>query len=138
MLLWNIIPSQPIAIRDRDEDAVRAFAENVTLFFKKYFELNHIDQFTISKLEISERSQNESLRVGGAVTRKDLGEIVRRAVYDEIYVIARGDGCRFFSFGYDYDAWICVKYSDEEPIETPGLSISDISESLIRTDWYDN
>ncbi|WP_137864231.1 MULTISPECIES: hypothetical protein [unclassified Sphingomonas] len=76
--------------------------------------------------------------IGSRVAAKDIFSIVDMAIRDNISAILRGSGCRFFSFGYDYDAWLCHKHSDTISYESSYIVVSDISDDLIRTDWYDN
>lgn len=101
--------------------------------------LNDIVSWRVTKLETFERSKKfEDLTIGCTIGRDMIESVIDRAIRNEIYIIAREDGCRFFSFGYDFDAWICSKFADVLPDDATGIRVSDISEDLIKTDWYDN
>jgi len=137
--LWNIVPSKPLSMREDTADDLIEYIESVSRHFTGYMALNDIEAFRVSKIETFEQSPKyQKLTVGASIDKYSIGGVLDRAIRNEIYVVAREDGCRFFSFGYDFDAWICVKESDVLPEPDICMRVSDISEDLIKTDWYDN
>lgn len=139
MRLWNIAPLAKERDLKSDASLLDRYIDSVIEFFETFYTNNDVEAFFISKVNaISDIDMRESYNIGKVVSFRDIRCIVRLSIHDKISVICRGDGCRSFSFGYDYDAWICTKHSDLVSQDVDGLCISDISRDLIETDWYDN
>lgn len=136
MRLWNIVPhiEEERCKHSVADDVIEA----IVSFFDRFYVDNHPVKFKVDKIIfISPGLNNRLSKIGKIIEREDLPEIVSLAIHDEMRIIARGEGCRFFSFGYDLDSWICTKHEDIVQKDIPGLIISDISGDLINTDWYD-
>lgn len=138
MRLLNLIPKQPATLEE-GSDELNAYVEAVSRFFCQCVSQNTIDDFFVSfSIDLDNSDSECKYPIGMKVSIDDIPSIVEDCIINEFGVRVRSYSCRFFSFGYDYDAWICLKESDKFDARNDFIEISDISEDLIKTDWYDH
>jgi hypothetical protein len=138
MKLWNIIPAISIPTRNPPREVVEDYVKYVATFLNQCILINEIDDFFINRLGDEALKSGLEFTVGKKVGISNVQSIARAAILSGCGISVRSRSCRFFSFGMDYDAWICMKHVDVLPSVPKELKVSDISEYLIITDWYDD
>lgn len=137
MRLLNILPIQNINNGDRAR--LITHAKLVRDFLEVVFRDNQISDLFVSHIQpsIDERESNK-IKVGMRIRKEEIWSVVEAGLVHEREVRLRSFSCRYLSFGWDNDTWMCVKHSDKVPAACDGILIQDISEQLVTTDWYDN
>jgi hypothetical protein len=139
MRLWNILPNPPIEAKEKNIKIIEQYIKNISKFLSDYYLYNNIQFFIVTRIIPCKSDGNKTtFAQNDKITVNYTENIVRGAISDEFGIVLRGEGCRLISFGYDYDAYICVKHSDVMSEYTEGISLSDTSNGLIETDWYDD
>ena len=137
MRLWDISPAGQVGNTRLDGVQLEAYCDALAGFLCEFIAANNVDDLAVDYCRMEVPGAPPPFGANHIVSPADIKEMVYPAVAGHMSIRLKGKDCRFFSFGFDYDAWLCVRNADLLPAPASLLRLRDISMDLIETDWYD-